>query len=164
MRTAVSILALVLLAVAPAAAETLDGPLPARVERVVDGDTIAVRIRIWLGQDVSTLVRIRGIDTPELNGKCAEEKRRAVLAATQTAEATSAGMVTLRRVSADKYNGRVLADVGLPDGRDLAGVLLGSGYARPYDGSAREGWCAEAGDGSPARSASFNGTADRSEE
>ena len=32
------------------AAEALAGPVAARVERVVDGDTIEVRAKIWLGQ------------------------------------------------------------------------------------------------------------------
>ena len=54
----------------PACAETLTGPVAAIVERVVDGDTLAVRARVWLGQDIHVLVRIRGIDAPELKANC----------------------------------------------------------------------------------------------
>ena len=98
--------------VATATAETLPGPVAARVERVVDGDTIAVTARVWLGQDVHVLVRVRGIDAPELRGRCAEETRRARAATRRAAAAVAAGSVTLWRISGDKYHGRVLADCG----------------------------------------------------
>jgi len=32
--------------------ETVAGPISARVLRVIDGDTIVVHARIWLGQDI----------------------------------------------------------------------------------------------------------------
>ena len=35
----------------PGLAEIVPGPIPARIVRVIDGDTIVVRARIWLGQD-----------------------------------------------------------------------------------------------------------------
>jgi endonuclease YncB( thermonuclease family) len=51
------------LAAIPApAAERLSGPYSAAVERVVDGDTLAVRVRVWLGHELAVLVRVRGID------------------------------------------------------------------------------------------------------
>src|SRR5690606_10793304 len=59
----------------------LAGPVPAEVLRVVDGDTIEVRAHVWLGHEVTTLVRIAGIDTPELRGKCAAERTAARRAA-----------------------------------------------------------------------------------
>src|SRR3954468_23373837 len=62
------------------AANALDGPVPARVVRVVDGDTLEVEARIWLGQSVDVHVRIDGIDTPELHGACAEERQAALSA------------------------------------------------------------------------------------
>lgn len=125
----------------PALSETLSGPIPATIERVVDGDTLAVRAHIWLGQEIRVLVRIRGIDTPELRGRCDMETRRAERAAERTTDATEAGTVTLFRIAPDKYHGRVLADVTLADGRDLASVLLNTGAARRYDGTARGDWC-----------------------
>ena len=137
-------LALLLLSAATvthATAETIPGPVAATVDRVVDGDTFAVTVRIWLGQDVHVLVRVRGIDTPELRGRCADEKRQARRAASNAAEVLGEGAVTLTRIEGDKYSGRVLADVLLSDGRDLAAVMLATGTARRYDGSARKGWC-----------------------
>ena len=46
------------------AEEALAGPVRAVVERVVDGDTVDVRARIWLGQSLTVRVRIDGVDTP----------------------------------------------------------------------------------------------------
>jgi len=126
----------------PADSETLAGPVSAAIERVVDGDTLAVRAHIWLGQDIRVLVRVRGIDAPEIRGRCVSEKRRAAEAARTVAAMISERPVTLLRIEGDKYHGRVVADVRLEDGRDLGTALLQTGAARRYDGTVRAGWCA----------------------
>ena len=70
------------LALAPtlAHAEPLPGPVPAEIVRVVDGDTVRVRAKVWLDLHLDVLVRIRGIDAPELNGDCPEEREGAAAA------------------------------------------------------------------------------------
>jgi micrococcal nuclease len=123
------------------AAETLPGPVRARVLGVIDGDTIAVQARIWLGQDVDIHVRLTGIDAPELKGKCAQERRAAEEARATLAKLVSPGEVILSEIRYDKYGGRVLARVAAPDGTDLAQALMARHLARPYDGRARAGWC-----------------------
>ena len=55
----------------------LPGPYPAEIVSVLDGDTFEARVRIWFGQEITTLVRIRGIDAPELKGRCGDELRGA---------------------------------------------------------------------------------------
>jgi micrococcal nuclease len=125
----------------PARAEMLPGPVPAIVDRVVDGDTIAVRARIWLGQEVRVLVRVRGIDAPERRGRCDRERALAARAAAAMASALADGGVTLLRVEADKYGGRVIADVRLDDGGDLAARLLDLRAVRAYRGGVRVSWC-----------------------
>jgi endonuclease YncB( thermonuclease family) len=123
------------------AAEMLPGPYSALVERVVDGDTLGARVRLWLGQDLAVLVRIRGIDAPELRGRCDHEKEEARAAASALTRLTLGGAIVLTRIEGDKYFGRVVADVTLPDGEDLGTALVAAGYARLYDGSARGSWC-----------------------
>ena len=74
----VFILFFLALAASPAAeAKDLPGPYSATVTRVIDGDTFEARIHIWLGQESLTLVRLRGIDAPELRGKCPNESEAA---------------------------------------------------------------------------------------
>ncbi len=123
-----------------AAGETLEGPYEAAVVRVVDGDTIRVRARIWLGTDVELLVRIDGIDTPEIRGKCPREKELAARARALTESLVAGGAVRLHDVRYGKYAGRVVARV-VVDGADIANLLLAAGLAHPYDGGARAGWC-----------------------
>jgi len=131
------------LAAPPAAdaSERLAGPFAATVERVIDGDSLAVRVKIWLGLDVSTIVRLRGIDAPELSARCPDERRRAVAARAALAALVAEGDVSLAAVETDKYGGRVVADVADAAGRPLAATLVDAGLARPYDGGRRGGWC-----------------------
>jgi len=135
---------------AAAGGEVLPGPFSAVVERVVDGDTLAVRVRIWVGQDVGVLVRLRGIDAPELRGRCDSETRRAGEAAEALGSLVARSTVSLSRVEGDKYFGRVVADVATADGEDVADRLVTGGFARPYDGGARALWCGSAEAGGPA--------------
>src|SRR3954454_8376143 len=69
----------------------IDGPISAELLRVIDGDTIEVRARIWLDLDLTTRVRLAGIDAPELNGGCAEERRLAGMAKLALAEELGSG-------------------------------------------------------------------------
>lgn len=122
------------------AGEFLEGPVAAMVERVVDGDTLAIRAKVWLGQEIVVLVRLRGIDAPELRGDCPGEIAQAGSAAAALASYVGAGPVTLRRIEGDKYFGRVVADVGAPQG-DLAARMLQAGLVRSYEGGKRAQWC-----------------------
>lgn len=124
-------------AVAP---DTLPGPIPARVVRVVDGDTVEVEAQIWLGQTVQTHVRLRGVDTPELRGRCAEERNKAQ-AARDLLSARIGPQVMLLDVGFDKYAGRVVARLQSLQGQDMAAELVKAGLARPYDGGGRTPWC-----------------------
>ncbi len=134
---------LVILATAalPARAETLSGPVAADVIRVIDGDTLALRARIWIGIDIVVNARIRGIDAPELRGRCAAEQAAAEDARSHLEALVGTAGVRLRRVENDKYAGRVLADVVTDEGTDLAAAMLAAGLVRPYDGGSRAPWC-----------------------
>ena len=130
------------LSTAPAgAAEVLSGPLEARVLQVLDGDTIEVAARVWPGQEVRTRVRLAGIDTPELRGKCPAEREAAERARAFLAAAVADGRVALHDVRYGKYAGRVLARVLAADGRDLGRALIDERLARPYAGGKRRPWC-----------------------
>lgn len=125
------------------AAEALAGPVSAIVERIVDGDTVDVRARIWLGQTLTVRVRIDGVDTPEMRSSCADERRLAVTARDYLTRRLLDKEVTLLRVVYDKFGGRVRAELIDAEG-SVAQALLSAGLARPYYGEARGPWC-EAG-------------------
>jgi len=121
--------------------EILAGPIPARLLRVIDGDTIAVSARIWLGQAVETLVRVDGVDTPELKGKCAAERQLARRARDFVTEFLSQGGVTLRNIQYGKFAGRVVSRVLNGAGHDLTAALIAEGLGRIYAGRKRGSWC-----------------------
>ena len=123
------------------ASDGLAGPVLARIERVVDGDTVDVSALIWLGQTLTVRVRILGIDTPELRGACAEERDLAMAAREFLRRRLEGGEVRLTAISYDKYGGRVLARVSDREG-DIADAMIAAGLARAYDGGARVSWCA----------------------
>ena len=117
------------------------GPVEAAVRRVVDGDTLVIRARIWLGQTVETTVRIAGIDAPERRGRCARERALARRAGERLEALLAGGRAVLRDVRYGKYAGRVLARVATPEGVDVGTALIAEGLARPYRGRRRRGWC-----------------------
>ncbi|MDB5523479.1 MAG: Nuclease (SNase-like) protein [Rhizobium sp.] len=110
--------------------------MEAELVSVIDGDTLMVNARPWPQQTISVLVRIRGIDTPELNAKCSKSRQLALAAKDGLAEALSAGdgKLSLSAIAGDKYFGRVVADVTFDGDHDIASVLIAAGLARPYDG------------------------------
>ena len=112
-----------------------------RIKSVYDGDTFRVDIANWpaiVGQNIA--VRVSGVDTPEIRGKCASEKALAqkakafVLTKFQNAEA-----VELRNIQRGKYF-RLVANVYI-DGESLTDALLSNGLAYPYDGGTKQTWC-----------------------
>jgi endonuclease YncB( thermonuclease family) len=126
------------------AGEVVPGPVPARVLEVVDGDTIFVRARIWLGQDVEIHVRLAGVDAPEIKGRCPYERRLAQRARDLVAAKVGGAMIRLLDVRRDKYGSRVVARVESASGEDLAGALRRAGLAHAYGGGARRPWCESA--------------------
>lgn len=127
-------------------AEVLPGPLAAEVLEVLDGDTLTVRVHVWIGQRVETDVRIAGIDTPEIRGQCAREKELAIAARAEVQKLVAAGIV-LSNIRLEKYAGRVLAQVETQSGIAIGSHLIAIGLARPYGGEKRAGWCGSASAG-----------------
>lgn len=125
----------------PTGREVLPGPVSAAVVRVIDGDTLMVRARIWVGQDLEIKVRLADIDTPELRGRCEREKELARRARELVKTAVASGTVRLSDIQYGKYAGRVVARVDADSGGDLARQLIGAGLGRAYGGGKRVGWC-----------------------
>ncbi len=134
---------IITLALALAAnAAAFEQRVPARVTRVLDGDTVKVEARVWPGLIAQTNVRVRGVDTPEIRRpKCGEYERRRGLAARDFVRGVIGEQVWLVNVTHGKFGRRVVASVLLADGRDLATLLLATGHALPYRGGRRPKWC-----------------------
>lgn len=120
---------------------TSAGRHPAEILKVIDGDTFEARVNIWPGVDVTTRVRLRGIDAPELKARCDEEYAKALEARGTLGRLLAEGGVAISRVAIDKYGGRVVADASSYKTGDIAQTLLEAGMARRYSGGRRESWC-----------------------
>jgi len=114
---------------------------PVDVLRTIDGDTFDARVRVWPGLEVSTKVRLRNIDAPELHARCADELAKAQAARAALETMLAAGGVTVSQVGIDKYGGRIDARVATHDIADVSAALLNGGFARSYDGGRRGSWC-----------------------
>jgi endonuclease YncB( thermonuclease family) len=113
----------------------------AEVLRVLDGDTFEARVQIWPGIAVTTRVRLRGIDAPELRARCQEERVKAEAARDALSAMLADGPIGIRQVTLDKYGGRVVADAATRATPDVSAALLAAGLVRRYDGGKRESWC-----------------------
>jgi endonuclease YncB( thermonuclease family) len=121
------------------------GPFTSEIVRIIDGDTFKARVQVWFGQEITTSVRVRGFDAPEMKGKCAEESKAAQEATDMLREILASGPVTLHTIGPDKYFGRVVASVHvtLKDGieTDVAQMMIAAGMGRAYNGGTRGSWC-----------------------
>jgi endonuclease YncB( thermonuclease family) len=109
----------------------------AAVLKVVDGDTLWVKVYLHPGHWVKQKLRLRDLDCPEMD--TAEGKAAKRFVETLVAQAVS---VTICTTKPDKYD-RYLADVYLlvPDGqRYLNNELLANGHAARKNDYSPEDW------------------------
>lgn len=107
---------------------------------VTDGDTFKARLEVWPGIEVVTAVRVVGMDTPEIKGKCPSEKVAAQAAKVRMTALLASGPVTVTYLNLDKYAGRIDAFVAV-NGVNVADTMIKEGLARTYTGGTRASWC-----------------------
>ena len=113
-----------------------------KVTSIYDGDTFRANLK-----DVHPLIgkrigiRVSGVDTPEIKGKCFKEKMLAQKAKQFTVSILrSAKRIELRNVKRGKYF-RIVANV-FADGNSLTEQLINSGLGVSYSGGKKiKNWC-----------------------
>src|SRR5260370_1055435 len=118
---------------------------PVDVIRTIDGDTFEARVHLSPGLELTTRVRLRGIDAPELKASCAQELRMAQAAGDALRGLLEEGEVAIYHIGPDKYNGRVVADVATRRTPNVSDALFAGGHVRKYGRRHRLGWCPDAG-------------------
>ena len=106
------------------------------------GDTIRFNLPGYppiAGKDIR--VRVNGIDTPEIKGKCKKEKYEARQARDMVADILKgAEKITLKNMKRGKYF-RIAADI-IIDGESLGDILVEAGVAVDYNGGKKTyKWC-----------------------
>ena len=109
---------------------------------VYDGDTLRVNIQDLppiIGHNIR--VRLRGIDTPEIQAQCFHEYQQALLARDRLRELVSAAdTIQLKNAQRGKYF-RIVADLIL-DGENAGDILIHEKLALRYDGGRKKHpWC-----------------------
>ena len=99
-----------------------------------DGDTCKINSEAFVPFTEYSL-RLEGFDTPEIRGKCDEEKEIARKAKHFTIKYMETVEVVYVSEKRDKY-GRLITTVP-----GLAEALIAADLARPYDGGKRLPWC-----------------------
>ena len=112
-----------------------------KVISVYDGDTFRVDIDELspiAGKNIS--IRVNGVDTPEIRGKCESEKELAIEARDYVAELLEgADEILLVDTERGKYF-RILAVVMI-DGVNLTKLLIDNGLGYAYTGGTKKSWC-----------------------
>ncbi len=118
------------------AQKRLKGPIPATLLRVIDGDTVRVRAHIWLYQSIEVSVRLRDIETHEMDSDCPSHRPKAENARSRLIELLKSKnnnkKLTLRHISKGKYANRVIAYVDNHHGQSVGDILLQEKLAHPY--------------------------------
>ena len=112
-----------------------------KVISVYDGDTFRVDIDSFppiVGKNIP--IRLNGVDTPEIQGKCEYEKDLAIKARDFVRnKLANAKEIKLTKLQRGKYF-RVVADVMI-DGVSLEKQLLENKLAYKYTGGKKSSWC-----------------------
>ena len=112
-----------------------------KVISVYDGDTFRVNIDSLppiVGKNIR--IRVNGVDTPEIRGKCQYEKNLALKARDFVrARLANAKEIKLTNLQRGKYF-RVVANV-VVDGISLERELLDNKLAYEYSGGKKLSWC-----------------------
>jgi micrococcal nuclease len=103
----------------------------AEVIRIIDGDTIVLRIDLGFKLSWKVSCRLHGINCPEVRSKDAKERKAAKAAKDFTASELPIGSIVLvYSVELDKY-GRSLVDVFYGD-KHLNEELVSNNHAKLY--------------------------------
>lgn len=108
----------------------------AEVLKIVDGDTIDVKIDLGFAITFNTRVRLEGLDTMETNAKDPAVREMGLKAKKYLTELLTGKTVTLVSYKPDKY-GRYLATIYL-NGVSINQQLLKEGLAVSYSGGKKE--------------------------
>lgn len=113
-----------------------------RIHNVYDGDTLRVDLDLLppiIGENIP--IRLRGIDTPEIQGRCNQEKTLAYAARDRLHQLIQqATIIEARNISRGRYF-RIVADLIL-DNINVAELLLSENLAVRYNGGKKNhSWC-----------------------
>jgi micrococcal nuclease len=104
----------------------------AKLDRVVDGDTVDANIDLGFDISINKRIRLAGIDTPETRTRNKEEKIKGLASKSRLIELLKDGTFILESKEVGKY-GRVLGTLHVND-ININKTLVKEGFAVEYWG------------------------------
>ena len=113
----------------------------AKCVHVYDGDTVHVVFKMPNSNECHKwIIRLMGIDTPEMKSKNTAEKTKAIQCRDYLRSKILDKIIILDCLDFDKY-GRLLGNVFIEGiEKSISQDLIDSGMAKAYDGGTKEGW------------------------
>ena len=111
----------------------------AKLDRVVDGDTVDANIDLGFDIFMRDRIRLMGIDTPESRTRRKAEKVLGLAAKARLKELLKGQKVSIQCTKEKGKFGRILADVVVND-KSINQQLIEEGHARKYMGGKKEPW------------------------
>tara|TARA_R100001463_G_scaffold49908_1_gene99952 strand:- start:6585 stop:6983 length:399 start_codon:yes stop_codon:yes gene_type:complete len=108
----------------------------AKLDRVVDGDTIDANINLGFDITIHKRIRLTGIDTPESRTRDLEEKKRGLAAKNRLIELLGSGEFILESREVGKF-GRVLGTLHVGQ-MNINDQLVEEGHAVEYYGGKKK--------------------------
>ena len=108
----------------------------AKLDRVVDGDTVDAHIDLGFDITIHKRIRLAGIDTPESRTRDLEEKARGLASKDRLIELLDGSEFVLESKEVGKY-GRVLGTLYI-DGTNINDTLVDEGFAVEYWGGKKK--------------------------
>ena len=108
----------------------------AKLDRVIDGDTVDANIDLGFDITIHKRIRLAGIDTPESRTRDFEEKARGLASKDKLIELLGDGNFVLESKEVGKY-GRVLGTLHIDD-MNINDTLVKEGFAVEYDGGTKK--------------------------
>ena len=113
----------------------------AKLDRVIDGDTIDVNMDLGFDISVHKRIRLAGIDTPESRTRDLEEKKRGLASKARLIELLDKGDLVVESTDVGKY-GRVLGNLTIyPEDSlpiNINETLIEEGFAVEYHGGKKK--------------------------
>ena len=114
----------------------------AKCVHVYDGDTVHVVFKMPNSNECyKWIIRISGIDTPEIKSKNVNEKKTACEARDFLKSQILDKIIIIECLDFDKY-GRLLGELYIDNRNDvsISKQMIEKGYAKAYDGGTKEGF------------------------
>ena len=107
----------------------------AKLDRVVDGDTVDALVDLGFNTWKKVRIRMHGMNAPESRTRDLEEKARGLASKIRLEELLDSGRFTLKSMGVGKF-GRCLGIIYI-DGININQTLINEGHATEYHGGKR---------------------------